>query len=241
MVSTLALWAGLALGADLAVDAAVSVATGLAPLRMVEDRPAIPDSAWAEAAAGGVAVGVETVPGFEARKTWGVTVISRPISEVWAAINEERLIPDYTNIAYAELVRGSSCAAGRHVLQVLPMGVPGIDDRWWVTVRTPNARLQASTGGNARELVWRSAPDGSDVRSERGRALIADATMLKFTKGAWLLVAVDAQRTLVELYSWVDPGGSLSPSLASAFAGKTVRSTFSQIERMAQDSRLTCR
>lgn len=121
------------------------------------------------------------------------------------------------------------------------MRVPGIDDRGWVTVLTPNARLQTSTGGNAWELVWRSAPDGADVRSERGRALIADATMLAFTQGAWLLVAIDAHRTLVELYSWVDPGGRLAPSLASAFAGETMRPTFTQIERMAQDSRLTCR
>lgn len=226
---------------DPAVDTAASVATAMTSLRLVEGRPAIPASAWETAAAGDVAVGVVEVPGVAARKTWGVTVLEQPIDRVWGAINDERLQPEYTALSYAELVRGAPCSAGRHVLQVLPSGVPGIDDRWWVTVRTPNTRLSTSTGGTARELVWHNAPDGSDVHSEKGMALIADATMLGFTKGAWLLVAVDANRTLVEYYTWVDPGGNLSPSLLASFAGKTLRSTFSQMEAMARDPRVTCR
>jgi len=224
---------------DAAVDAAASVATAMASLRLVEGRPPIPASAWETAAGGDVATGVVEVPGVAARKTWGVTVMDQPIDRVWGAINDERLQPEYTALSYAELVRGTPCSTGRHVLQVLPSGVPGIDDRWWVSVRTPNTRLSTSTGGNARELVWHNAPDGSDVHSAQGMALIADATMLGFTKGAWLLVAIDTHRTLVEYYTWVDPGGNLSPSLLASFAGKTLRSTFTQMESMARDPRLS--
>jgi hypothetical protein len=91
-----------------------------------------------------------------------------------------------------------------------------------------------------RELVFRNAPDGSEVASAEGRARLAQGMMVGFTRGAWVLTALGSERTLVEYDSQVDPGGALSPSLLTMFAGRTLRTTLESMERLARDPRLHC-
>lgn len=223
-----------------AVESARAAAIAVKAQRAVRGLPAIPASAWETAAQGKMAWGVEEVEGEAARKTWGVAVMAQPIDRVWGAINDERLHPEYTALSYAELVRGEACGAGRHVLQVLPVGFPGISDRWWVTIRTPTAAVSAATGGKVRELVWTNAPDGTSVTSEAGKAAMAGAVMVGFTRGAWLVSAIDEGHTLVEYYAWVHPGGSLPAGMMATFAGKSLRATFGDMERAAADPRVRC-
>lgn len=232
---------GALAGEPVSLEATLARVAPLRARRQISGLPAIPASAWTTAASGEVAWGVVEVEGEAARKTWGVAVLTQPLDRVWSAINDEALLVRYTDLSYAEVVRGRPCEAGRQVLQVLPVGFPGVSDRWWVTIRDPNPGLAAASGGRVRELSWTNAPDGSAVTSAAGKAQLVDRVMLGFTRGAWLLAEVDPGHTLVEYYAWVHPGGSLPAGLMATFAGKTLRSTFDAVGRAAADPGLGCR
>lgn len=209
-------------------------------LRVVEGAPVIPADEYARVAKGEVITGLRSVEGVPAKKSYGVAVIDAPIDRLWGAINDESLHAQYTSLDYAELVKGAPCQSGRHVFQYLPSGVPMVENRWWVTVRDTNAGISARSGGKARELVWHNTPDGSEVTSAAGRSYMSQGVMVGFTKGSWFLLAVNDHQTLVEYYTWVDPGGNLSPAVMSWFATKTIVKTFENMTALSRDTRLKC-
>jgi hypothetical protein len=209
-------------------------------LRQARGVPRLTSEQLARVAAGEIVTGLVEVEGEAAKRSWAVGVLDQPIARVWGAISDESLHPAYTDLDYAEVVRGRACESGRHVLQYLPSPVPLVKDRWWVTIRTHNDALEEASGGRMRELVFRNAPDGSEVASAEGRARLAQGMMVGFTRGAWVLTAIGSERTLVEYDSQVDPGGALSPSLLTMFAGRTLRTTLESMERLARDPRLHC-
>lgn len=209
-------------------------------LRRAEGLPALPGDVYDKVAKGRIEVGLEAVEGHAAKKSWGVGIVQAPIDRLWAAINDERMHPRHTQLEYAELVKGSFCKDGRHVFQYLDVGVPMVQDRWWITVRTTNQPLHQASEGRMRELVWRSTTDTSLVTSEAGRAKVAEGIPVEFTRGSWFLISLDEQHTLIEYYTWVDPGGSLSPTLMSWFAGKSIRGAFESMVAASKDPSLGC-
>lgn len=235
------MWVTLALaGPAPELPSVLQQATAWRGLRAVEGAPTISADEYARVAKGEVVTGLRSVEGVAAKKSYGVAVIDVPVDRLWGAINDESLHAQYTALDYAELVKGTPCTSGRHVFQYLPSGVPLVDDRWWVTIRTTNSALAQASGGKARELTWRNAPDGSEVTSAAGKAYMAKGIMLGFTRGSWFVLAVNDHQTLVEYYTWVDPGGSVSPTMMSWFASKTIHQTFENMTSIARDSRLKC-
>ncbi|MCB9683284.1 MAG: hypothetical protein H6733_17595 [Alphaproteobacteria bacterium] len=215
----------------------------IAPLRAQRAGTSIPPLSEADlgkVVSGEVVTGLLDVAGSDAKASWGVAVLDVPISRLWAAISDESMHPRYTSLSYAELVSGTACASGRHVLQVLDVGVPMVEDRWWVTIRTHTDALAQASSGKVRELTWTNAKDGHEVTSEAGKAAMADAIMLGFTRGSWFLAAVNDHQTLVEYSAHVDPGGKLSPTLMSWFAGKSIRRTLDDMVRIANDPKVSC-
>lgn len=223
------------------IDAVLAAVLASAPYRA--DRhdsgvPPVPEEAYRTAAGGTVATGLVEVPGVAARKAYGVGLIDVDIASLWAGLNDETHHPGYTSTGYSELLSGAPCASGRHVLQFLP--VPMVSDRWWITILTANEKIGAASGGSVRELWWTSSTDATEVKSERGKQAIADGIPVAFTKGAWLLLSVDATHTLVEYYVWSDPGGSVPAGAASWFAAGGVTDTLDAIARFTKDGKSQC-
>lgn len=208
--------------------------------RKAEGLSVLPDDVYTKVAKGHIEVGLEAVDGHAAKKSWGVGLVAAPIERLWAAINDERMHPKHTDLAYAELVQGAYCAPGRQVFQYLDVGVPMVQDRWWITIRSPNMALAEASAGAMRELTWRSSTDASLVTSEAGKARLASGIPVAFTRGSWFLLRVDDAHTLIEYHTWVDPGGSLSPTLMSWFAGKSIRNTFASMVEASKDPALGC-
>lgn len=208
--------------------------------RIAQGVPAISADEYARVAKGEVVTGLRSVDGYATKKSYGVAVLDVPVAKLWGAINDESLHPEYTSLDYAELVRGSPCQSGRAVFQYLPSDVPLLDDRWWVTVRKVNPQIKAVSGGLVRELVWESAPDGSLVTSAKGKELMAGATQVGFTRGSWFVTAVNERQTLVEYYTWVDPGGSMSASLMNMVATRGITNALKNMEALAKDPRVKC-
>jgi len=237
-----ALWLTVAMADDAGtrLPAVLEQTQAWRSLRQVEGLPALPGDVYDKVAKGKVEVGLESVEGHAAKKSWGVGLVAAPIDRLWAAINDERMHPRHTDLEYAELVKGSYCKDGRHVFQYLDVGVPMVQDRWWITIRRSNAAIAEASGGRMRELTWRSTADASLVRSEAGKDKVAAGIPIDFTRGSWFLIAVDDKHTLIEYYTWVDPGGNLSPTLMSWFAGKSIRNTFDAMVSASTDPSLGC-
>lgn len=219
----------------------VEATRSLRALRLAKGVPTVSTADYEAAANGEVATGLLGVDDNPAKKTYGVAVLAAPIDRLWAAINDETKHVEHTALSYVELVRGRPCESGRRVLQYLDVDVPLIADRWWVTIRETNENIAAKSGGRVRELVWSNAPDGSDVTSAVGKSHLESGVMLGFTRGSWYLTAVDERHTLVEYYTWVDPGGDLSPSMMTMFAGRSIKKTFDQMEAIARLAEVGCK
>jgi hypothetical protein len=228
----LALWAvAWAVDAEQVV-ARVGETAELRALRDAPGAPAIPEEAYRAAAAGEIRTGLQAVEGHAAKKAWGVAVVDQGIGSLWSALNDDAGRVAHTRLSASELVAGSACADRRAVLQFLP--VPLISDRWWISHLQVNRRLMEASGGGVRELSWRSSVDPAEVRSASGQALIAEGTPLAFTKGGWLLVALDPGHTLVEYYVWTDPGGRVPAGVASSFAAGGITETIAGLGAQAR-------
>jgi hypothetical protein len=171
-------------------------------------------------------------------RAYGAAVVPLSIGVFWSALNDETRHPGYTAIGYSELLSGRACASGRHVLQYLP--VPMMSDRWWIGVLTKNSKLMSASGGAVRELAWASSVDTAEITTESAKKIIGQAEPIGFSKGAWFVVALDERTTYVEYYLHSDPGGSISPGMASMFATKGVRDTIVAIQRFAKEAHPAC-
>jgi len=210
----------------------------LRSLRMATDAPQLSPADVHRAAAGSVVAGLADVEGNPAPMAYGAAILDVPIAILWSALNDETRQPGFTAVDYAELIAGRPCQSGRRVLQSIQ--VPMIGARWWIGVPKPNRDLLRYSGGSVRELTFRSSVDPSEVTSESGRQIIAAATPIGFSKGAWFLVAIDQRHTYVEYHLLSDPGGRVSPRFASMFASRGVRNAIEAIERFAKEGNPSC-
>ncbi|MEZ4241651.1 MAG: hypothetical protein R3F59_36990 [Myxococcota bacterium] len=232
----LALWTAIAAAVTPeALEARVAEVAPQRQLRIVAG-PTPSEADLRKAAEGAVVTSL--LPSQSGSRAYGVAVVPMPISKFWSALNDETRHPGYTAIGYSELVQGRPCASGRHVLQFLP--VPMLSDRWWIGILTKNSKLSQATGGAVRELAWSSSVDPSEVTTESGKKILAQAEPIGFSKGAWFLVAVGERETYVEYYLNSDPGGSIPSSIASRFATRGVRETIAAIQRFAREANPAC-
>lgn len=180
------------------------------------------------------------VDGEAARKALAVAVVGTSIDALWGAINDEVAHVSRSDLTHAEILAGSACVAPRTVLQVLDVPWP-FDDRWWTVNLTENTAIAAASGGRVRELRWDSNVDASRVTTAAGRAAIEGTTPLRFTKGAWFLVAIDDTHTLVEYYVWTDVGGNVPADLASKFATTKLDETIKMMADLARSGQSRCK
>ena len=218
-----------------AASAAPSLSERLAEIeplraqRISPDVPAIPASAY-ESAGEGVETGLQAVEGERARKAWGVTIIDVPIAQYWAAINDDASKTDYTALEHIAILDGAYCAPLRTVFQYLP--VSWVSDRWWVARITANTDLMEASEGRVREMRWESI-DADLAAHPEAQTWAEKGISTAFTKGAWLLVDLDGERTLVEYYAWTDPGGRVPAGMASRFAAGGIEDTLEAMGRLA--------
>jgi hypothetical protein len=205
-------------------------------LRIATNAPVPTEADVRKVAAG--AIVAELLDSSAGSRAFGLAVVPLSIGVFWAALNDETRQPGYTAIQYSELLSGRPCASGRRVLQYLP--VPLLADRWWIGVLTKNNALMQATGGSVRELAWKSSVDPNEVTSASGKAMIAQAEPIGFSRGAWFLVAVSEVETYVEYYLNTDPGSSIPSSMASMFATKGVRDNILAIQQFAREAHPAC-
>ena len=199
-------------------------------LRLLDKNPTIPSLAYTKASKGEIVTGIEKIEGKEAQIGWGVAVVDVPLPHFFASLNEEEHHVEYTAVSFTKIVHGEPCSDGREVLMILPL--PIISDRWWITHQYTNPKIRENSGGMVAELVWKEIPNWNipNKYQETVRGLVR----IPFTQGSWFLYALDAQHTLAEYHSWVDPGGSIPAGPASQFAQGSIKDTFTQMIAFAK-------
>ncbi len=201
-------------------------------LRIATDVPAIPSSAYDEALAGGVPTGLVDVEGFAARRVWGVGIVDVPIERMWAAVNDDRSKPEWTQLSHVELLDGAFCSPTRRVFQYLDVSI--VSDRWWVVDQRMNLALATASGGSVREVTWKSVDDMPGALTQSAAEWASNGVPVAFTQGAWFLISLGEERTLVEYTSFSDPGGRLPRRFASSFAAGGIENTIRQMEKLAR-------
>jgi hypothetical protein len=176
--------------------------------------------------------GIEAVAGSTA-KAWGVLVVDLPVEAVWMAINDEARMAGRLPVSMSTVIGGQARKAPRRVFEYMPL--PIVSDRWWVVDVAHNAALYEASGGRLWEASWSDATAGASLPSGAVGEAAADGHPVDWTYGGWLLVALADGRTVVEYYSWSDPGGAI-PAGASRFAGGAVRQTLTAIAALAAEN-----
>ena len=182
--------------------------------RLAQGVPVVTPQQYASALAGEEVTGLIGVEGHGAKKGYGVRVVDVPIDKMWAAVNDDRGKVRYTKLSYTEVVDGRHCQDGRRVFQFLP--VPLVTDRWWqLDVRLNTAIAKASSGA-VREMFFKSV-NSDELATDTMRAQARRGVRIAFAEGAWYLRDMGNGQTLVEYYTWSDPGGSIPSGFASVF------------------------
>ncbi len=199
--------------------------------RGVREAPKIPESAYLKALSGEVVSGIEGVEGVAAAKGWGLMLMHLPVEQVWATVNDETIQPGVMPVSHSLVIAGERWQEERTVFQYMPLPFP-ISDRWWMTQIHFSSSFYTASGGRFWEMYW---TDKTHIHTPPSKieALIEDGIPVAWSLGAWLLIKIDEQNTLVEYYVWTDPGGLLPAGPASKFAAGAVEDTLEAMNKLA--------
>jgi hypothetical protein len=210
----------------------------LRPLRLADPVPVPPASAYAHAAAGEIVTGLAQGAPGEPHRAWAVAVLEAPADRLWAAVNDELGFARDAWEGEGAVVRGRACADGRASLVTMP--VPLLPDRWWIVGYRWAADLERASGGAVRELSWREEADLPDLLSPALQRAVDDGARVGVSRGAWLLVALDEEHTLVEYQLQSDAGGGLPGVVAGPFCASAIRNTLRAMEARAATGTARC-
>jgi len=162
-------------------------------------------------------------------KGFAVAVATLPVEALWRAINDEahHAEGDYLLVERSEVIGGTPRGRSREVFQAgSRMGI----GRWWVTQTRMNGELFASSQGALWEVVWEGDQQPATPPVENP----PDLSPVKWTRGAWLLASVSKDCTLVEHFSWSDPGGFVGV-MQGMVLGKALREAVEGMVRLADE------
>lgn len=159
-------------------------------------------------------------------------VILAPVAadKIWRSINdEEHHAEGYLPVNFSTVVEGRPRGADRVLFQYYRRAGLG---RWWASRVFINGKVHEATKGKIWELYWYDYMDEVD----RKQPPISDVKLrpIETSEGAWMLVPLTESCTLVEQYTFSDPGGALGIFQALVATG-AIRDTMKGIVKMAEE------
>lgn len=161
-------------------------------------------------------------------KGTGVIVVALPVEVLWRAINDEDAQDEggYMPLKRSEVIEGTPRGVSRRVFQAGErMGL----GRWWVTRTVMSRELFEASGGAMWEVVW------TDDRAGLAQPPVddpPDLSPVKQTRGAWLLVPLAEECTLVEHFNWSEPGGFVG-MMQGLVLGRALRESIEGLVKLA--------
>jgi hypothetical protein len=207
--------------------------------RLAEHPPSIGAETYRRAIDGETVTGIELVDGVKAAQGYGLKVYQLPIKVLWKAITDEPHFVGWLPLRVSRVVQGAA-RTDDHILYQY-MELPIVSDRWWMTRMRFNTDLYRSSQERAWELAWDDRTHDVDLLTQLDAALFEEGEPVSWSRGAWLLVPLDADRTLVEYHFWTDPGGAVPVTAAMLFAIREVAKTMETMGALAHGHIPTCR
>jgi len=167
-------------------------------------------------------------------RAFGVLIVERPIELLWKALNDEdhhALDGRYIPVRRSQVIGGTPRGESRLLFQSFQQVGVG---RWWVSRVWMNRDLYVSSQGRMWELVWEDRMAEVDPTKPPVGEVASELTGIKSSRGSWLLVPLAERCTLVEHFTWTDPGGFVGAA-QWLLAKKAVRDTVEGVVRLADD------
>ncbi len=156
-------------------------------------------------------------------EVWAVAVVPAPVEAVWMALNSpDELAGAWGSLVRSDVLEGDPRRSGRVIVQVADL--PLVRDRYWVVEQVHGRSAWEASGGAVWEIAWRAADRGVEV----------DAELVPGTRGGWLLVPVDEDRTLVEYFARSDSGGGVAGAVATSLAARAARGLLEDLTALAR-------
>lgn len=179
----------------------------------------VPESLYAKA----ISRSGTPYPARDGKLVQGVMLSPLPIESWWKAINDDDHHDEkgYLPLRHSEVIKGIPGRGGRETFQFYSSFGIG---RWWVNRLEMNEALYRDSEGALWELHWRDALErypGDEPPVEIG----SHVPPIEEAWGAWLLVALGDDCTLVEYVASGEPGGVVG-ALQWLALTRTLKTTF---------------
>lgn len=161
----------------------------------------------------------------------GVMVAEVPVETLWMAINDEdhHADGDYLPVRYSQVIGGANRGQSRLLFQYFrKLGV----GRWWVDQMDMDGELYRRSDAKLWELRWQDDMDSYEGSPPPEVSIDPKVRPIRETRGAWLLVPVSDDCTMIEYFIDSDPGGLLSTAQL-LMARSVVRDTLEGMTRLA--------
>jgi len=170
----------------------------------------------------------------EGKKGTAVVAVELPVELVWKAVNDEdhhALKGSYIPVRHSEVIEGTAHGDRRLLFQYFQqMGI----GRWWVTRNWMNRELYEHSSERLWELIWEDEMAGLDRSQPPFDRMGSGVSPVRSTRGSWLLVRVADRCTLIEYFSWSEPGG-VAALVQSFLIRKLLRKTLVGAIRLAEE------
>ena len=173
----------------------------------------------------------EVVTSRDGQKGFGVVLAELPVEVLWRAINDEDAHDEGGSLplARSEIVGGTPRGTSRQVFQAgEKMGL----GRWWLTRTTMSGGLFEASGGRLWEVTWEAEMEG--LGKIPPVADPPDLSPIEWSRGAWLLVPLGEDCTLLEHFTWSEPGGFVS-LVQGLVLGRALRESVEGMVRLAAE------
>lgn len=166
-----------------------------------------------------------------------VLVTDLPVGALWMGVNDEDHYAEggYVPVLHSEVVGGTPRGQDRLLFQYFKRAGVG---RWWLDKVVMSHGLFEESRGQLWELRWWDLMDSAAEQSLPGEVSAELAKLrlspIRASRGAWLLIPVTAECTLIEYVTYSDPGGFLSVAQILG-AGRVIRDTLEGIEKLARE------
>lgn len=169
----------------------------------------------------------------------GLRVVRAPMDQVWRAVHNPAVTgdPAVRELRLSAQPDGTELWYGR-------MSLPApLSDRQWVVRSSIHTALHDASGGRAWERSWVEVDDGLPLARPalssghlEGVSVedLAQGVVTPTNRGAWIVVDLGDQRTLVVSHARTELGGSVPTWLVRDVARRQVRSL---LDRVARDAR----
>jgi hypothetical protein len=174
----------------------------------------------------------ELVIDRDGQKGFGVVLVELPVEVLWRAINDEDAhdTPGYLPLSRSEIAGGTPRGTARRVFQAgEKMGL----GRWWLTETTMSGALYEASGAR----LWETAWEADTEALQQKRAPVddpPDLSPIEWTRGAWLLVPLGDGCTLLEHFTWSEPGGFVG-LVQGMVLGRALRESVEGMVRLAAE------